>query len=51
MLAVLAFLSDIPTYIAALISELTNSDISAILDVFNFGIRDLIEAIENFLIK
>ena len=51
MLAVLAFLSDIPTYIAALISELTNGDTTAILDAFNFGIRDLIEAIEMILIK
>ena len=51
MISILAFLSDIPTYIAALISELTGKDMSAIIDFFNFGIRDIIEAIEQIAIK
>ncbi len=51
MLAILAVLSDIPAYIATLISELTGNDMSAMVDFFNFGIRDMIDALEQFLIK
>ncbi len=49
MLGIIAFLSDIPAYIAEIISKITGSDMSAILDFFNFGIRDIIEAIEQTL--
>ena len=46
MLGIIAVLSDIPAYIAEIISKVTGNDMSAVLDVFNFGIRDIIEAIE-----
>ncbi len=46
MLGIIAILSDIPAYIAEIVSKLTNYDASAILDVVNFGIRDIIESIE-----
>ena len=46
MLGIIAILSDIPAYIAEIISKITGTDTSAILDIFNFGIRDIIEALE-----
>ena len=46
MLAIIALLSDIPAYIAEIVSKVTGADTSAILDIFNFGIRDIFEAIE-----
>ncbi len=49
MLGIIAFLSDIPAYIAEIVSKVTGNDTSAILDVINFGIRDIIEAIEQIL--
>ncbi len=51
MLSILAFLSDMPTYIAALISELTGADTSAFVDFFNSGFEDIINAIEQILTK
>ncbi len=49
MLGIIAILSDIPAYITAIVSELTGNDFSAVSDVINFGIRDIIEAIEQIL--
>ena len=51
MLGIIAILSDIPAYIAEIISKITGSDTSAILDVINFGIRDIFEAIEQIVAK
>ena len=36
---------------AEIISKITGSDTSAILDVINFGIRDIFEAIEQIVAK
>ena len=49
MLGIIAILSDIPAYIAEILSKITGNDMSAVLDVFNFGIRDIIEAIEQII--
>ncbi len=46
MLGIIAILSDIPAYITAFLSELTGNDFSAVSDIINFGIRDIIEMIE-----
>ncbi|MBQ8762551.1 MAG: hypothetical protein IJZ07_00415 [Clostridia bacterium] len=49
MLAILAFFSDIPAYVAALISQLTGADMSAFTDLFNNGFANIIEALEQIL--
>lgn len=46
MLSIFAFLSDIPTYVAGFISELTGADTSAIADVFNKLIARVFEVID-----
>lgn len=49
MFAIIAMLSDIPYYIAALVEKLTGSDMSSFLDVFNKGFAGLIELAEKAL--
>ncbi len=49
MFAVLAMLSDIPTYIAAIISELTGADTSAFLEFFSVNFDKVLEFIEQVL--
>lgn len=49
MLAIIAMLSDIPYYIAALVEQLTGSDMSSFLEVFNGGFAGLIELAEKAL--
>ena len=46
MLSILAFLSDIPAYVAGFISELTGADTSAIADGFNKFIAQVFEVID-----
>lgn len=45
MLTILAFLSDIPWYIAELISKVTGADTSAILDFFSNGYAEIMDAL------
>ena len=49
MFAVLAMLSDIPAYLAALISELTGADMTGFVDFFNSNFSKIIEAAEQIL--
>ncbi len=51
MLAIISILSDIPAYIAALISELTGADTSAFVEFFNSGFENAIEIFEQILKK
>ncbi len=48
-MAIIAFLSDIPLYIAQFISELTGADMSGFVDSFNSIFAGIIEAIEQLL--
>ena len=49
MMAIIAMLSDIPYYIAEIISKLTGADTSAFLGVFSDGFAKVIELVENLL--
>lgn len=49
MFAIIAMLSDIPYYIASLVEQLTGSDMSSFLDVFNTGFAGLIEIVEKVI--
>lgn len=49
MLSIIAILSDIPLYIAQLVSELTGTDMSAFADSFSSAFAGIIEAIEGLL--
>ncbi len=51
MFAILAVLSDIPMYIAELISGLTGADMSGFVDFFNNGFSNAIDAFEQILSK
>ncbi len=46
MFAIIAILSDIPAYIAALVSKITGADTSAFIDFFNNGLKNAVEALE-----
>lgn len=48
-MAIIAILSDIPLYIAQLISDLTGADMSSLVDGFNSAFAGIIEAIEQLL--
>ncbi|MBQ8575622.1 MAG: hypothetical protein IJ447_06240 [Clostridia bacterium] len=48
-MAIIAILSDIPLYIAQLISDLTGADMSGLVDSFNSAFAGIIEAIEQLL--
>ncbi len=48
MLAIFAFFSDIPLYIAALGEQLFGADFSAFIDAFNSGLAQLFEAVDIF---
>ena len=48
MLSIFAFLSDIPAYIAGLISALTGADASVITDGFNKLIAQVFELADKF---
>lgn len=50
MLSIIAFLSDIPWYIAEIISKITGADASAILDFISGGYAEIMDAI-NTIIK
>lgn len=50
MLSILAILSDIPWYIAELVSKVTGADTSAILDLFSNGYSEIMDAF-NVIIK
>ncbi|MBO5230020.1 MAG: hypothetical protein J6B52_01215 [Clostridia bacterium] len=45
-MAFIAILSDIPLYLATLISELTGADMSGFIDMANGGFAAIIEAFE-----
>ncbi|MBQ7121213.1 MAG: hypothetical protein IJO03_03005 [Clostridia bacterium] len=49
MFSIIAFFSDIPYYIAALVEQLTGSDASAITDLFGKGFAGIIELAEKLL--
>lgn len=49
MMAIIAMLSDIPMYIAQIISKITGADTSAITDVFGDAFAKIIELAETFL--
>lgn len=48
-MAVIAILSDIPYYIAALAEKLFGADLSAVLDGYNGVIAQIFDAIEKIL--
>ncbi len=48
-MAIIAILSDIPLYIATLISELTGADMSGFVDGFNNMFAGIIEVFEQLL--
>ncbi|MBQ2974084.1 MAG: hypothetical protein IJE19_07000 [Clostridia bacterium] len=50
MLSIFAILSDIPWYIAEIISKITGADASAILDFISGGYAEIMDAI-NTIIK
>ena len=50
MLSIFAILSDIPWYIAEIVSKVTGTDTSALLDFFSNGYAEIMEAI-NTIIK
>lgn len=47
MFSILAILSDIPLYLATLISELTGADMTGFLDFVNNGYSSILDAVEN----
>lgn len=49
MLAIIAFLSDIPMYIAEIISKLTGADMSGFITKFSDIFAKIIEAFETIL--
>ncbi len=49
MISILAFLSDIPYYIAQLISNITGADTSALTDGFSKLISSFFEAIDKIV--
>ena len=49
MMAIIAILSDIPYYVAELVSKLTGADTSAFLDAFSDGFAKIIELAEKLL--
>ncbi len=49
MMTIIAFLSDIPMYIAQMISEITGADRSAFVDVFSDVFAKIIEFAEKLL--
>mgnify|MGYP003302544975 CR=1 FL=1 len=48
-MAIIAFLSDIPMYIAHIISEITGADTSAFVDFFSNSFAKIIELAETIL--
>ncbi len=48
-MAIIAILSDIPYYIAALAEKLFGADLSALIDGYNGVISQIFEAIEKIL--
>ena len=48
-MAIIAMLSDIPMYVAQLISKLTGMDTSAITDIFSDAFAKVIELVETLL--
>lgn len=49
MLSIIAFLSDLPMYIADIVTKLTGADMSAFLDMANKGMAGVIELVERVL--
>lgn len=49
MLSIIAFLSDLPMYIADIVTKLTGADMSAFLDMANKGMAGIIELVERVL--
>ncbi len=49
MMAIIAILSDIPMYIAQIISEITGTDTSEFINVFSDMYAKIIEFAENIL--
>lgn len=49
MFSIIAFLSDIPYYFAALIEQITGADMSAVTDLFSGGFANIIEIAEKLL--
>ncbi len=49
MLSIIAFLSDLPLYIADIVTKLTGADMSAFLDMANKGMAGIIELVERVL--
>ena len=47
MFSILAILSDIPLYLATLVSELTGADMTGFLDFVNNGYSSILDAVEN----
>ena len=47
MFSILAILSDIPLYLATLITELTGADMTGFLDFINSGYSSVLDAVEN----
>lgn len=48
-MAIIAILSDIPMYIAQIISEITGADTSAFVNIFSDGFAKIIELAEKLL--
>lgn len=49
MFSIIAFLSDIPYYIAALVEQITGSDASAITYLFSKGFAGIFELAEKLI--
>ena len=49
MLSIIAFISDLPMYIADIVTKLTGADMSAFLDMANKGMAGVIELVERVL--
>lgn len=49
MMAIIAILSDIPMYVAEIISKLTGADTSAFVGAFSDGFAKIIELAEKLL--
>ena len=49
MMAIIAFFSDIPMYVAQMVSEITGADTSAFVEFFSDGFAKLIEFAEKLL--
>ena len=49
MLAIIAMLSDIPAYIADILTKVTGTDMSAYLTAINQALANVVEAVEQLV--